>query len=1131
MNILDNLITEFSIETLKQFFRQKISTFKYDEENYDYLFEDDNYEDITKIGEAVLKNSDELLVCTAKTLAPLSDRSGKKRQFDIAKKILNEENQDAAFFIFYDESGKFRFSFIKANFVGATKSFTDFKRYTYFVSPSQTNNTFKTQINVCNFKDLDSILQAFSVEPLNKQFYEEIAKAFYSLIDSDLKLPSYDIKTNRKIYQEFAVRLIGRTIFIWFLKNKSLIPDNWLSSQRVRETPDYYHQLLEKLFFQILNQPIDKRIADLPEGQASIPFLNGGLFEPRNDDFYDASARYINVLKIPNQWLENFFATLERFHFTIDENSLNDTEVSIDPEMLGTIFENLLAEIDPDTEKSARKSTGSFYTPREIVDYMVEESLVSYLRSKTNTDEKQLHELFKENNLTDSDYADKHGIIDAFDQIKIFDPACGSGAFPMGALHKINMALQKLDPDAKIWKQKQLAKINNVAYRNALKDKLDKSNVEYIRKLGIIQNSIYGVDIQTIATEISKLRCFLSLVVDENINDDADNRGIYPLPNLEFKFVTANSLIGLEAEKPQETLDYTKTNDDIEKLQNIRDEYLQAYGDDKEVLKEQFLKLQKEIAYKQFNGNSEAINKNAMQLISWNPFKYEESDWFNPKWMFGVEAFDVVIGNPPYIQLQKARNGTEKYADLYKNENFATFARTGDIYALFYEKGIRLLKPNGLLCYITSNKWMRANYGKSLRKFFSRKNPLKLIDLGPGIFNTATVDTNILLIENSEPKKIALKALTLTDKEKLNSLSDKDFTVLTDLSEDSWIILSPEEYRIKQRIEQIGTPLKDWDIKINYGIKTGYNEAFIIDGATKDKLIETDSKSAEIIKPILRGRDIKRYKAEFADLWLIFIPWHFPLHKDSTISGASKKAEKAFQEQYPALYEHLLQYKDKLSKRNKAETGIRYEWYALQRCAASYYEEFEKEKIVYPNMTKFLPFIYDKNAFYTNQKCFIVTGKSLKYLVSILNSTVSHYYIRQNLPELQGGTRELSKVFFIHHPVPKISLSQQKPFEILVDLILFAKEKGLEKEAEKFESVIDGLVYDLYFKEEMKQANCYLTDRINEVIQPVAENATDEEKMESIKKFYEICSKDKIIFHSLIHRRTVKVVQIINGDK
>ena len=261
MDTLNHLIDNFTIDTLKQLFRQKISSFKPDDEDYEYLFEDnenitDNYSNIVKIGEADLSNSDDLLILTAKTSEPLTKRTGKKRQYEIAKKVLKEENKDAAFFIFYDENGQFRFSFIRTNFLGAKRDFTDFKRYTYFVSPEFSNNTFKKQFEICNCSDLDSILTAFSVEPLNKLFYNQIAESFYGLIggkvgtdkkakeyNAVLKLPSMDSVTHRKIYQEFAVRFIGRTIFIWFLKNKTsdnnlpLIPADWVTSKKVKETP------------------------------------------------------------------------------------------------------------------------------------------------------------------------------------------------------------------------------------------------------------------------------------------------------------------------------------------------------------------------------------------------------------------------------------------------------------------------------------------------------------------------------------------------------------------------------------------------------------------------------------------------------------------------------------------------------------------------------------------------------------------------------------------------------------------------------------------------------------------------------------------------------------------------------
>ncbi|MGT2925178.1 TaqI-like C-terminal specificity domain-containing protein [Streptococcus caviae] len=248
------------------------------------------------------------------------------------------------------------------------------------------------------------------------------------------------------------------------------------------------------------------------------------------------------------------------------------------------------------------------------------------------------------------------------------------------------------------------------------------------------------------------------------------------------------------------------------------------------------------------------------------------------------------------------------------------------------------------------------------------------------------------------------------------------------------MILSPIEQSIKQKIEAVGTPLRDWDIRINRGILTGYNEAFIIDKKKRDELIKKDAKSAEIIRPILRGRDIRKYGYDFADLYLIYIPWHFPLHNDTSVQGASLEAEKLFEQDYPAIYSHLLKFKEKLSSRNKSETGIRYEWYALQRWGAKYWDDFSKPKIIYPNMTKYLPFYLDRENFVANQKCFIMTGEKLEFLVSFFNSNVFKVCFKDYFPELQGGTRELSKIFFENIPIPKfvkdIAVTEEEIYKI-----------------------------------------------------------------------------------------------------
>ena len=286
---------------------------------------------------------------------------------------------------------------------------------------------------------------------------------------------------------------------------------------------------------------------------------------------------------------------------------------------------------------------------------------------------------------------------------------------------------------------------------------------------------------------------------------------------------------------------------------------------------------------------------------------------------------------------------------------------------------------------------------------------------------------------------------------------------------DNWAVLTPIEQRIKAKIEKMGKPLKEWDINIYRGVLTGYNKAFIIDAATKDALIAKSSKNAEIIRPILRGRDIKRYKADFADLWLIYIPWHFPLHNDPTIKGASEIAEREFQKQYPDVYYHLLKHKESLSKRNASETGIRYEWYAMQRFGSNYMEDFSKQKIIYPNMTKYLPFYLDTKGYLQNDKSFMITGKHLSYLTAFLNSSLFKYCFLDNFPELQGGTRELRKIFFDKIPVKKITDDIETCFMLLLNKIQEAIQSNIS--TKDIELQLDNMIFDIYgLSEEEKRS-------------------------------------------------------------
>jgi hypothetical protein len=280
-------------------------------------------------------------------------------------------------------------------------------------------------------------------------------------------------------------------------------------------------------------------------------------------------------------------------------------------------------------------------------------------------------------------------------------------------------------------------------------------------------------------------------------------------------------------------------------------------------------------------------------------------------------------------------------------------------------------------------------------------------------------------------------------------------------SSDSWVILSPIEQSIKKKIESVGTPLKDWDINIYRGVLTGYNDAFIITTEKRNEILancqseDERQRAAELIRPILRGRDIKRYGYDWANLWLIYIPWHFPYQFDETIQGASEKAENAFMALYPSVYSHMLQYKVQLSNRNKAETGIRYEWYAMQRWGAKYWEDFSKPKIMYPNMTKYLPFYYDEKGFLQNDKSFMITGDHVAFLTAFSNSSVFKFCFTDNFPELLGGTRELRKIFFDKIPVIRISDEVNEFFSKLINDIQkgYSKEKAIK---------IDELIFDLY---------------------------------------------------------------------
>ncbi len=809
-----------------------------------------------------------------------------------------------------------------------------------------------------------TLWNALQLKEVNKQFYGYIAGHFTELVS---KLEEQGKSSDDA--KQFSSRLLGRLLFVWFLRKMEIINESmgYFDVNDLSAT-DYYNQKLKVLFFKTLNTEVDSR----ETGDLVTPYLNGGLFEAKENDFAD------ELLEFPEGFFVRLYNHFNEFNFTTDESSADFELVAVDPEMLGQVFESLLASQTDEADSNERNNTGSFYTPREIVGYMVKETLRQYLYTKIDkVAHKGIDEL-----LDSSDYqwlarkstskVDVWGVNSkrviskiktALDNFKVIDPAAGSGAFPMGMMQQLLKTYERIGTD---------------------KD-------SYNLKLQIIENNIYGVDLQPMAVEISRLRAWLSVIVDETNKED-----VKPLPNLDFKFVAANSLVKLA---DGQTSLFGDPDLDI-KLETLRDKFFNARkAHTKKEYQEKYYKL----TFGQLNMFDD---ERTHQLRSFDPFKNRtHADFFDPHVMFGVDEFDAVIGNPPYIHFEKMdvefRNFYKKRA---KNLGFETYAARGDIYTLFYEKGISLLKKDGILAYITSNKWMRAKYGEKLRNFFVDKtNPIRLVDMGAGVFESATVDTNILIVQNSSNKH-ELQALTYTENQTEN-MSDyiRQHAVAIDYKlDESWIILSEIEQSIKKKIEAVGTPLKDWDIKINRGILTGLNEAFIISKEKRDELIKADPKSAEIIRPILRGRDIRRYEVDFQNLYLINT-------HNGYVSENGEVVPPINIEDYPAIKDWL----DNGAWNKKIDQGTNIERLAKRTDqgvtpynlrSLAYMDDFLLPKIVWSDISTKPQFALIDKHILINNTAYMIT-RIHPGAIHILNSRLMKWYFTKISSDLGVGSR------------------------------------------------------------------------------------------------------------------------------
>lgn len=632
--------------------------------------------------------------------------------------------------------------------------------------------------------------------------------------------------------------------------------------------------------------------------------------------------------------------------------------------------------------------------------------------------------------------------------IKILDPACGSGAFPIGILQKIVFVLQQVDLDAQIWFEDQISN-TPPELRHLIETEFKLKNFDYIRKLGVIRESIFGVDIQPIATEIARLRCFLTLIVDERVEDNADNRGVYPLPNLDFKFVTANTLVRLDipaiTSKDQAGLFEDQTG--INELKQLRDDYFNSHNNERDSLKLQFSQAQNRMLQNMIANHSHGFAEVTKNLSTWDPFSYRVTGWFDADWMFGVESgFDIVIGNPPYFQLQK----NKQVGDTLEPLKYATFSRSSDIYCIFYERGSELLQDKGILTYITSNSWMKTKYGLALRRMFTESlDPLVLVNFDDSqVFNSAIVESNILLLRKT-PYTHSLRALNYSPDSNKQSISE-DFRAnsvqVPSLDDSGWIIGTTEATELRNKIESISVPLKNFDQHIYIGLINGFNDAFIVNTETYNDIVRKDPKSVEIIKPMLRGRDVARYETKWAGLWMI--------NSHNGIKG--KKIAVDVENDYPAVFDHLLQYKDKLTIRNNKGDH----WTNLRSCA--YFEEFDKPKIVWGELSDKPKFAFDDKGYIAEATLFAMITPKPMYLLGILNSKLALWYFQQITTSSGMGTSRWKKYKIEQMPI-RIIDSKTKDLELkleeYVEEILNLDDPAQFSVTSK---QIDQIVYELY---------------------------------------------------------------------
>ena len=738
---------------------------------------------------------------------------------------------------------------------------------------------------------------------------------------------------------------------------------------------------------------------DLPEASAAaverrgeVPFLNGGLFEMQE---YDRRG----AIHIPNDAFAEILQLFERYNFTVTESTPIDIEVAVDPEMLGKVFEELV---------TGRHDTGSYYTPRPVVSFMCRESLKICLQNKTDETSECLQAFIDDGDATK--IRDPEKVLKILQTLRICDPACGSGAYLLGMMS-------------------ELLRLRDTLFQS---NQIDSKTI-YQRKLDIIQQNLYGVDKDDFATNIAMLRLWLSLAVD--YEGDIPE----PLPNLDYKVATGDSLTGPVPEPPDEQIRHEDQL--IQQIQEHQAEYLVTHIDtEKQRLRENIADLK---------GQLQAWQANADEFV----WQVEFSE------VFQEGGFDIVIGNPPYVRQELIRPIKPALKRLFPE----VYTGTADLYVYFYKRGCELLRVHGVLTYISSNKFLRAAYGKKLRAFFTGDQCLhRLLDFGSVQVFKASVDTCILLVENSIFEGEAFLVATFRDETDIPRLSEafqeRAFSMnVCDLSPEGWALTSQKANKLLKKLQRTGTPLGEYvDGNFYRGVITGCNEAFIVNESVRQQLIFEDAGSSELIKPVLRGRNLRKWKSMSTKDYLIAIASSVNKEWPWSDARSESEAERIFAETYPAICQHLSSYRDRLIARD--DQGKFY--WEFRSC--TYYAEFEKTKIVYRRIAQSLDAGYDTQGTFGLDTTFFIPTRDLT-LLAILNSKLFDWYARHKVLPLNdpwaGGGLQFFSQYMEKVPIATRTAAQKAELTNLVEQILADPESDNVRDIER---EIDALVYQLY---------------------------------------------------------------------